>query len=81
MPVLGIPEKMYDDLRGIALWPIRRIWPERTGEDRTADRWQGRPGTLGARFFGRKADLKTLAAAVKDHPVVVISGGAGTGKS
>ncbi|MCH8196355.1 MAG: hypothetical protein IIB12_09820, partial [Chloroflexi bacterium] len=79
--MLSILDKIYDDLKLLARWLFHRIWPEKTGEDRAADRWQGRPGTLGKGFFGRDADLKTLADAVKTHRVVVTSGGAGAGKS
>ena len=43
--------------------------------------WVGRPNTHETRFFGRKADLDALASAFVDSRVVVVSGGAGVGKS
>jgi tetratricopeptide (TPR) repeat protein len=43
--------------------------------------WSGRPASLEASFFGRERELATLAEAFNHHRVVVVSGGAGTGKS
>ena len=43
--------------------------------------WVGRPNTHGDRFFGRQPDLDNLDSALVDSRVVVVSGGAGVGKS
>ncbi|MFQ6030676.1 MAG: tetratricopeptide repeat protein, partial [Dehalococcoidia bacterium] len=43
--------------------------------------WHGRPRSLEARFVGRGDELDKLADAFKADRVVVISGGAGVGKS
>jgi hypothetical protein len=43
--------------------------------------WLGRPTSLTENFFGRKAELGALTTAFENCRVVVISGGAGTGKS
>lgn len=43
--------------------------------------WLGRPSTIGDGFVGREADLKAIGKAFEDRRVVVISGGAGSGKS
>jgi hypothetical protein len=43
--------------------------------------WSGRPASLGASFFGREQELAQLAEAFSHYRVVVVSGGAGTGKS
>ena len=43
--------------------------------------WQRRPPSLGDRFVGRERELEALSNALKDQRVLVISGGAGVGKS
>ena len=43
--------------------------------------WLGLPASLEEKFVGREADLEALAIDFESHRVVVISGGAGTGKS
>ena len=42
---------------------------------------QGRPPTLGKGFFGRESTLTEISDTFKEHRVVVLSGGAGYGKS
>ena len=43
--------------------------------------WLGRPASLGDDFVGRNDDMQALANAFSDRRAVVVSGGAGTGKS
>ena len=43
--------------------------------------WQGRPASLENHFVGRQADLDRVVDTVGESGVVVISGGAGTGKT
>jgi tetratricopeptide (TPR) repeat protein len=43
--------------------------------------WVGRPASLGENFFGREAELDALTTVFENCRVVVISGGAATGKS
>ncbi len=43
--------------------------------------WVGRPASLGKGFYGRADDLEAVASAFKDRRAVVVSGGAGSGKS
>ena len=47
----------------------------------TTSVWVGRPRTLGAGFVGRQKDLDTISDAFDTQEAVVISGGAGSGKS
>ena len=43
--------------------------------------WAGRPASLGEGFVGREENLLAIAAAFAGHRTVVVSGGAGSGKS
>ena len=43
--------------------------------------WAGRPASLGGGFVGRQDDLRAIASAFASHRAVVVSGGAGSGKS
>ena len=43
--------------------------------------WSGRPDTIGDSLVGRKGHLDKIEGSFKDHRAVVLSGGAGTGKS
>ena len=43
--------------------------------------WLGRPPSLGTAFVGRKKDIEAISDAFDTHNAVVISGGAGSGKS
>jgi hypothetical protein len=43
--------------------------------------WRGRPDSLGDKFFGREAKLDEIADAFAGRRIVVLSGGAGYGKS
>jgi hypothetical protein len=43
--------------------------------------WLGRPPSLGESFFGREAELDDLTTVFENCRVVVVSGGAATGKS
>ena len=43
--------------------------------------WTGRPASIGKAFLGRKAQMKDLRKVLKQHQALVLSGGAGTGKS
>ena len=65
--------------RGLGLDKKQGTAPSPTFPD--ANSWIGRPGSLGDAFVGRGAQMKTLRNALKQRRVVVLSGGAGTGKS
>ena len=43
--------------------------------------WEGRPASLENDFVGRQADLDRVVDTIGESGVVVISGGAGTGKT
>ncbi len=43
--------------------------------------WSGRPASLGEGFVGRKVEMDALSHAISSKPAVVISGGAGCGKT
>ena len=57
--------------------------PEVTPQSDTRDsmRWEGRPASLADHFVGRQTDVDKVAEAMNGSSAVVISGGAGTGKS
>jgi hypothetical protein len=50
-------------------------------ETMDGNRWEGRLPSLENYFVGRQAELDRVAKAIKESSLVVISGGAGTGKS
>ena len=43
--------------------------------------WAGRPASLGSGFVGREDNMRAIASAFAGHRAVVVSGGAGSGKS
>lgn len=43
--------------------------------------WNGRPRSIGRRFFGRESDMKAMSNAFESRANLVLSGGPGTGKS
>ena len=55
---------------------------ETTGsQDRPVSYWTGRPQSLRDGFLGRQVDIDRVTQAFKTHRTVVISGGAGSGKT
>ncbi len=51
------------------------------GDQALVSYWLGRPASLDDYFVGREAELRDIADAFKEHRLVVVSGGAATGKS
>jgi tetratricopeptide (TPR) repeat protein len=87
---------MEDFLRtaGMALALVKGIWPaiknlfgQNVGSPSNDEieifqtSWEGRPASLGENFVGRQEDLDCVAESMGNCGGVVISGGAGTGKS
>ncbi|PKB72473.1 MAG: hypothetical protein BZY87_00010 [SAR202 cluster bacterium Io17-Chloro-G6] len=70
------------------IWPIIKEIIGRNGVSPAIDRdedfktsWEGRPASLANYFVGRKADVDRITEAMSGSGAVVISGGAGLGKS
>ncbi|MCH7653474.1 MAG: ATP-binding protein [Chloroflexi bacterium] len=55
--------------------------PRAPGREIEASYWAGRPESLGDKFYGRDDELGAIATSFKGSRAVVISGGAGSGKS
>ena len=59
----------------------RRTKPTPDGHKPSIVYWLGRPASIGKGFVGRQTELDALTEAFPIHRAVVISGGAGSGKS
>lgn len=55
--------------------------PNANAADHDLTSWIGRPASIGKAFLGRKTPMKDLKKVLKKRRVLVLSGGAGTGKS
>jgi tetratricopeptide (TPR) repeat protein len=60
---------------------IQSFGVQRPEERPSPSYWTVRPRTLGAGFVGRENDLQAVSNAFGTHDAIVISGGAGSGKS